>query len=347
MAYIGNSPAFATQIVYRYTVSVAGTTITGMDDLGKALTYTRGYIAVYVNGSKLIETLDYTATTGSSIVFVNAVQIGDVVEIVAYGTYSLDALGPGNYVQKTGDTMSGVLSVRTAGDGLNIAGAATQGQIYAAGASADINLILSSRGEGSVILYNATFARMCAAFNSAPVSNTFVTFTGGPGYSSLQNNPADKPIYINSDVYLTQNSKLGRAGFSAYPTTYQSGVANETFTKVVFGSTTFNDATLYNTSLSRWVPPAGRCRVESQVWFGAVHTLYLGTAIMVSIYKNGTRYRDGTGICVSNQFAAASVNLIDNCNGTDYYEVYVFCYCSTAATILNGTMNTYFEGTML
>jgi hypothetical protein len=89
MSYIGVSPQFATQTSYRYTIVAAGTTIAGMDDLGKALTYTPGYVAVYVNGIKLLETLDYGATTGSTVVFVNTVQIGDTVEIIAYGSYSL------------------------------------------------------------------------------------------------------------------------------------------------------------------------------------------------------------------------------------------------------------------
>jgi hypothetical protein len=90
MSYIGNSPASTTQIPYRYTIAgAAKTTLTGADDLGKALTYTPGYVAVYVNGVKLINALDYAATTGSSVVFVNAVQIGDVVEIIAFGTYSV------------------------------------------------------------------------------------------------------------------------------------------------------------------------------------------------------------------------------------------------------------------
>ena len=100
---------FVTQIIYRYTVSVAGTTITGLDDLGKALTYTPGYVAVYVNGFKLIETLDYTASSGSSVVFISAVQIGDVVEIIAYGTYSLGPYALATQAEAIAGTSNSVL----------------------------------------------------------------------------------------------------------------------------------------------------------------------------------------------------------------------------------------------
>jgi hypothetical protein len=106
------------------------------------------------------------------------------------------------YVLKAGDTMTGALNViPTAGaDGVQISGATTQGRIVATGASADIGLVLTSKGNGSLTFYNDSFARFCANFTSAPGSDTFVGFTGNAGYSSISNNPAGNPFIFYSNV---------------------------------------------------------------------------------------------------------------------------------------------------
>ena len=185
---------------------------------------------------------------------------------------------------------------------------------------------------------------MCAAFNSAPGSNTFPTFTGSIDQSSLSNNPINKPINILSDVYLTQGSKLGRAGFSAYANVDQTGVANETFTKVNFGAAIFNDSSLYNTALSRWTPPAGRCQIIANV-FVAGGTL-LGTPLTIAITKNGSMYRQTTGATLA-AWPGAQITIIDACNGTDYYEIQIHGYSSSTLVVVGIQSMTYFMGSMI
>ena len=63
MAYIGNSPGVASQrIVSKFTATASQTTFTPTSG------YTVGYLDVYLNGVKLINGEDYTASNGSTFV---------------------------------------------------------------------------------------------------------------------------------------------------------------------------------------------------------------------------------------------------------------------------------------
>ena len=51
--------------------------------------YDVGFVDVYLNGIKLQDTVDFTATNGSSVVLASGVNSGDIVDIVAYGTFQI------------------------------------------------------------------------------------------------------------------------------------------------------------------------------------------------------------------------------------------------------------------
>jgi hypothetical protein len=54
-----------------------------------AATYDAGYVDVYLNGIKLIDGTDFTATSGTSVVLASGAALNDTVDIVAYGTFEL------------------------------------------------------------------------------------------------------------------------------------------------------------------------------------------------------------------------------------------------------------------
>lgn len=79
MAYIGNSPGVASQrITTTFTATAGQTTFTPTSG------YTVGYIDVFVNGVKLINGDDFTASNGTTVVLVAAASANDVVETVAF-----------------------------------------------------------------------------------------------------------------------------------------------------------------------------------------------------------------------------------------------------------------------
>jgi hypothetical protein len=86
---------------YNYTATSGQTTFTGADNNGNTLTYDAGYIDVYLNGVKLLNGTDVTVTSGSSIVLASGATTGDVVDIVAYGTFSVASLNADNLTSGT------------------------------------------------------------------------------------------------------------------------------------------------------------------------------------------------------------------------------------------------------
>jgi hypothetical protein len=94
-----------------------------------AATYDAGYVDVWMNGVKLVSGSDFTATDGSNITLSAGALAGDIVDIVAYGTFTLadhytKTEADSRYVNAAGDTMTGNLDVQgtITSDGLTVDG---------------------------------------------------------------------------------------------------------------------------------------------------------------------------------------------------------------------------------
>ena len=78
-----------------YNITGTPTTLTGASGTGYSeasgnnLSYDAGFLDIFVNGVKQVLGVDVTATSGNSVVFASALANGDVVDIVAYGTFQL------------------------------------------------------------------------------------------------------------------------------------------------------------------------------------------------------------------------------------------------------------------
>ena len=77
-----------------------------------AATYDAGYVDVYLNGVKLIDGTDFTATSGTAIVLSTGAALNDTVDIVAYGTFELSnfSINDANDVNTSGITNGQVLA---------------------------------------------------------------------------------------------------------------------------------------------------------------------------------------------------------------------------------------------
>jgi hypothetical protein len=64
-----------------YTATASQTTF--------AVVYDAGYVDVYQNGVKLVAGTDFTSTSGTDIVLATGATAGDIIDIVAYGAFSL------------------------------------------------------------------------------------------------------------------------------------------------------------------------------------------------------------------------------------------------------------------
>ncbi len=114
---------------FKYTASANQTTFTGTDDNGSTLAYDAGFIDCYLNGSKLVNGVDVTVTSGSSVVLSVGATASDILDIVAYGTFNVASINASNIT-------AGVLATARGGTGLSAIGSAGQALVVNAGANA-------------------------------------------------------------------------------------------------------------------------------------------------------------------------------------------------------------------
>jgi len=72
--------------IFSYTASNAQTAFSGTDNNNKTLTYTPDNVSVFLNGILLVDSDDYTATSGSLVTLVSAASAGDNIQITGYNT---------------------------------------------------------------------------------------------------------------------------------------------------------------------------------------------------------------------------------------------------------------------
>ena len=83
--YIGRAPGDSSIVISRQTFNPTGV----QTDFTFSSGYIPGYLDVYLNGVRLIEANDYTATDTSVVGLTSAAQNGDVLEMVAYKAFNI------------------------------------------------------------------------------------------------------------------------------------------------------------------------------------------------------------------------------------------------------------------
>jgi hypothetical protein len=106
-SWITATSAGATSLLrFRYVATSGQTTFSGADAAAATLTYTVNNIAVHRNGVTL-DTSEYTASNGTSIVLTVAAGTGDIVDIIAFKSFTVaDALSA-----VSGGTVNGAVTV--------------------------------------------------------------------------------------------------------------------------------------------------------------------------------------------------------------------------------------------
>jgi hypothetical protein len=122
-------------------------------------TYDVGFVDVYLNGSKLIPTTDFTATDGATIVLGTGATTGDNVSIIAYGAFNVadvytQAQSDARYTQKS-NNLSDLDDAATALTNLGLTATATELN-YTDGVTSNIQAQLDAAGVGSVTSVGGT-----------------------------------------------------------------------------------------------------------------------------------------------------------------------------------------------
>jgi hypothetical protein len=85
---------------FNYTATASQTTFTGADTNGETLAYDAGFADVYLNGVRL-SGADITITSGSSVVLATGASAGDILDVVAYGTFSVASIAASSITSGT------------------------------------------------------------------------------------------------------------------------------------------------------------------------------------------------------------------------------------------------------
>ena len=139
MAYIGRSPSVGVRSRFQYQASAGQTSFSGSDANSLVLSYNDTlYMDVYQNGILLVPGDDYTATTGTTMVLVQAASLNDIVEMVVYDVFSVansftktesdtryPFLGNDSIIRTNGNTISADITIASTENGVS-AGPITQ-----------------------------------------------------------------------------------------------------------------------------------------------------------------------------------------------------------------------------
>ena len=203
--YIGRAPGDSSVVVARQVFSPSGV----QTDFTFASGYTVGYLDAYLNGVRLIEGQDYSATDTSTVGLTSFAQNGDVLELVAYKAFNVATI----------DTAPGNLTV---GGYISAGGSITGSAFYGDGS----NLT----GISSVSFATTAFT---LANNATGINATFtgnVSIGGTLTYEDVTNVDAVGVITARSGI------ELGASGVGG---TITSG-GNATFAGIVTATGGFN-----------------------------------------------------------------------------------------------------------
>ena len=126
--YIGRSPSDSSVVIAREKFTPSESTT----DFTFAANYDIGYLDAYLNGARLIDGSDYTATDGRTVVLTSAASDGDVLELIAYKAFTIN-----NVSASSGDFL--------VGGQLTVTGLSTVADVYSTG----IITASSFSGDGS------------------------------------------------------------------------------------------------------------------------------------------------------------------------------------------------------
>lgn len=171
---------------------------------------------------------------------------------------------------------------------------------------------------------------------------------------SAPNSNTDRALVLPDEAgtVLTSASTFSQnAGptFRAYQSTANTGVASNTYTKVIYNTEDWDSDSCYDTSLYRFTPNvAGYYLIQAQVQIPYATS---NARVMPTLWKNGALWAEGNaGTGLSNQWPSTQMCWLVNLNGTtDYVEIYIYGTPDGSSTYDTSAVNfrTNFSGCLL
>lgn len=137
-----------------------------------------------------------------------------------------------------------------------------------------------------------------------------------------------------------------KQSFSAHKNgTDQTGVTSTTEIKVTFTTEVFDVGSAYTAADSKWTPAAGKVLINAAVLM--TNNIVDQQISFIVLYKNGSAFKRGGHAQQNGVSVGPMLSVIDDANGTDYYEVYAYAEGAGDKTISGVAIVTYFMGSHL
>ena len=317
-----------------FTATASQTTFT--------VTYTVGYLQVYVNGV-LLNATDYTASNGTSVVLATGCNTGDIVETIAYTTTTVAVAGGSNtQVQyNSSGSLAGSANMTFDGTTLSASGLAATGSTT--GSSTKGAISYGTLGYSDVN-HLATFQSAVDSYSQIEIQNTNATSSASSDVIVANNNTTASTFY--GDFGMNSSAWTGTAGTSSL-TAPNMVYLTSTSADLTIGTTTSNvirfvtnggaDKLIFDASgnVGIGVVPTGLDLLELGAGTTSKAPLGFTSGSLITSPDAGSVEFDGNNLYFTT----------DTSQGRTVVEAVQQFYLSAAGSALTGATQNYFGST--
>jgi hypothetical protein len=162
-------------------------------------------------------------------------------------------------------------------------------------------------------------------------------------------NPGQSLVYTARSGWQVVTATQSGAALASFRATKngtdQTGIASGVATKISFTAEDFDIGSYYDATNSKWTPPAGKVLISIQL--NCNGGVVAQNGYVPTLYKNGVFFKSAAQVSSGAISVLMTLTVLEDANGTDYYEVYFSGFGAGNKTISGAAAETFFQGTRI